>query len=509
MSRTSTAEQTRAYAQRFTKLLFRPFGQSGWLCSQAGFGGYRIHYALEEHRKALRKALLAGINIIDTSSNYGDGASEQLIGEVLQEIIEQGTWPREAFIIVSKAGYLQGQNYRNSQQRKGEGKTWPDLVEYSPGLEHCIHPDFLADQIDQSLKRLQLSAIDVYLLHNPEYYLSWAKQLNIPVTEARQEYYRRIERAFVHLETEVRHGRIHYYGISSNTFPALSDDARFTCLETVWNIAASIRPGHHFRVVQMPFNLLEHQAVTTINQPSMQSVLEFARQKKLAVLINRPLNAYCRRRLFRLSDISAGLPVPMGETEKQLQELIRLENRFDRELIDTFELEPNTKKTVSELFATGSYLAVNWQKLGPYQQWLESQAYYVVERINQGMQILTAYPQLNDEQKRWIDDYIETFNAALDGLTALLHREAARQTEAFKKEITGIRPEWDSIPKLSHRALHALRGTPGVTSVLVGMRHPDYVDDVLEELIRPLTGEYAAEFWLNLKEQLKGWMMEK
>lgn len=509
MSHTATAEQTRAYAQHFSNLFFNSFGQSGWLCSQAGFGAYRIHRSVEEHRNALRKALLSGINVIDTSSNYGDGASEQLIGEVLQDIIQQGTWPRQAFVIISKAGYLQGQNYQNSQQLKGEGKPWPDLVEYSPGLEHCIHPDFIVEQIDQSLKRLQLSTIDVYLLHNPEYYLSWAQQLNIPVAEARREYYHRIETAFVHLEKEVRRGRIHFYGISSNTFPASSDDASFTCLETVWNIAASIRPGHHFRVVQMPLNLLEHQAVTAINQPSMQSVLEFAGKKKLAVLINRPLNAYTQRRLFRLSDLPAGLLVSTDETEKQLHELIRLEDHFDRELIDTFELEPAAKKTVSELFATGSYLAVNWQKLGPYQQWLESQARYMVERINQGMQILTAYPHLNEQQKRWIDDYIDTFNAALDGLTALLHRKAARQAEAFKKEIAGIDSGWDAIPKLSHKALHALRGTPGVTSVLIGMRHPDYVDDVLEELHQPLKEEYAAEFWLNLKEQLKGWKMDK
>jgi len=509
MSRTSTAEQTRAYAQQFPDLSFKPFGQSGWFCSQAGFGGYRIHYSVEEHRNALLKALLSGINVIDTSSNYGDGASEQLIGEVLQEIIQQGTWPRQAFIIISKAGYLQGQNYRRSQQLKREGKPWPDLVEYGHGLEHCIHPEFITDQIDQSLKRLQLSTIDVYLLHNPEYYLSWAQRLNIPVAEARQEYCHRIEMAFAHLEKEVRRGRIHFYGISSNTFPVSSDDATFTCLETLWNIAASIRPVHHFRVVQMPFNLLEHQAVTTINQPSMQSVLEFAGKKKLAVLINRPLNAYAQRRLFRLSDVPAGLPVQTDETEKQLHELIRLENRFDRELINTFELDSPTKKTVSELFATGSYLAVNWQKLGPYQQWLESQTRYVVERINQGMHILTTYPQLNDQQKRWIDDYIDTFNAALDGLTALLHRKAARQAEAFKREIAGIIPGWDAIPKLSHKALRALRGTPGITSVLVGMRHPDYVDDMLEELRHPLTEEYEAEFWLNLKEQLKGWRMEK
>jgi hypothetical protein len=48
------------------------------------------------------------------------------------------------------------------------------LVEYAEGLEHCIHPDFLDDQIGRSLDRLGLDALDGYLLHNPEYYLGWA-----------------------------------------------------------------------------------------------------------------------------------------------------------------------------------------------------------------------------------------------------------------------------------------------------------------------------------------------
>ena len=77
-------------------------------------------------------------------------------------------------MVVSKGGYLQGNNYALSQQRKNEGNPFEDVVEYADGLEHCIHPGFLDDQIDRSLERLGLETLDGYLLHNPEYYLGWA-----------------------------------------------------------------------------------------------------------------------------------------------------------------------------------------------------------------------------------------------------------------------------------------------------------------------------------------------
>jgi aryl-alcohol dehydrogenase-like predicted oxidoreductase len=75
------------------------------------------------------------------------------------------------------------------------------VVEYADGLEHCIHPDFLDDQIGRSLERLGLDALDGYLIHNPEYYLGWAHKQGFDSERAAvQEYYRRIDQAFRHLE---------------------------------------------------------------------------------------------------------------------------------------------------------------------------------------------------------------------------------------------------------------------------------------------------------------------
>jgi hypothetical protein len=49
-------------------------------------------------------------------------------------------------------------------------------------------------------------------------------------------------------------------------------------------------------------------------------------------------------------------------------------------------------------------------------------------------------------------------------------------------------------------ALRALRSTDGVTSVLVGMRHRLYVEDVLAELRRPVAVKERDEAWERLAQ---------
>lgn len=298
----ASPQGTREYAGRRKSMEYRLLGQTGLMISSAGFGGYRIDISVKSHAQALEQALLSGINLIDTSANYADGGSERLIGAVLRQLAVSEQLLREQVVVISKAGYLQGENYRLSQERKAAGQTFPELVVLGEDLEHCIHPDFLSDQISRSLERLQLKCLDCLLLHNPEYYLKWARSQEQPITAARNEYYRRIQQAFAHLESEVSAGRIRSYGISSNTFPGSSRDAAFTSLATVWDIAESLSPHHSFRVIEFPMNLLETGAMLEKNQPGGKTLMEFAIAKKLGVLINRPLNAIVGERLVRLAE---------------------------------------------------------------------------------------------------------------------------------------------------------------------------------------------------------------
>jgi aryl-alcohol dehydrogenase-like predicted oxidoreductase len=496
----ATQKGTELYAVQNSSLGYGEVDGSGLLASQAGFGCYRVALTDPEHEKSLRKALLSGINLIDTSSNYGDGKAEELVGEVLEDLASSGEISRESTIVVSKVGYLQGQNYQLSQERKGQGKPFKDLVLYADGLEHCIHPEFIDDQLTRSLERLKLATLDFYLLHNPEYYLSWASKTGVPLEEARQEYYNRIEQAFQHLETEVEKGRIKFYGISSNTFPSPAADPEFTSLGQVWEIAESVSSHHHFRLIQLPMNLLETGGITEKNQANGESVLEFARSKNLGVLINRPLNAIVNGTLLRLAEVRATGQISDREVNDLVDRLISSEKMLQDTILPKLGLEPAVQSQVMEQLATGEVLKQHWQSFGTYERWQELREYYFSPRVRGVFQFLQQRAPSGEDISPWMNSHREKLEALLEAVGSRYGEQAAKRCAQIKKNLSSVDREWSEAATLSQMAIRALRSTTGITTVLAGMRREAYVMDVLEELVRPAEKNKRTESWLDLKK---------
>lgn len=253
--------------------------------SKVGFGAYRISIKSKEHEEALKRAINEGVTLIDTSANYTDGDSEKLIGKVLKEV-------EHTPLLVSKVGYIQGKNLEVLQELHDDNLAKEDLVNLSADLKHSIHPDFIEDQIQRTLKRLDVSRIDAYLLHNPEYYLKESGS-------TKEEYYRRIALAFNKLEELVERGLINYYGISSNTFVDPRADHETTDLDTVYNIAKKLKDDHHFKYIQFPLNILEMGALE--RQYDGSHLIERAAEYGLKTIINRPLNSFSQHGLLRLA----------------------------------------------------------------------------------------------------------------------------------------------------------------------------------------------------------------
>ena len=499
----ATAVSTQSYFQQHSTVGRTAIPGLGWQISQAGFGGYRVSVGDKTHEQSLRQALQSGINLIDTSSNYGDGGSERLIGRVLGELIDSGELKREQVVVVSKVGYLQGFNYTLAQQRKQEGRPFPNLVKYAEGLDHCLHPEFLEDQLERSLERLNLATLDVYLLHNPEYYLSWAERRPIPLDEARQTYYQRIRLAFEFLEQAVADGRIQSYGISSNTFPESARSYTFTDLNRVWQIAQGISPDHHFRWVQLPMNLLETGAATEANLPDKQTVLQFAQDHQLAVLVNRPLNAFRQESLIRLADVlPPNYPATPEEVSTAVDSCIQLESQFANEHLAGLKLDDETNQQLLDYLAVGRMLEGNWGGFGTFQNWQDVKARFILPRSQTAVEFLSNRPDLPAETALWLDAYVEAANILLAALSAFYQEQAAkRMTRIWETAVTAD-PEWQA-KTLSQTAVRALRSTAGVSSVLVGMRQQRYVLDILAELEHPITVKERTDSWQQMNEQSK------
>jgi aryl-alcohol dehydrogenase-like predicted oxidoreductase len=502
----ATIDATGEFASRMAPLSYAPLGRTGLNVSQAGFGGYRISTGVVHHQNALGLAIGSGINLIDTSANYADGGSESLIGQVLKDLISHATVSRAQIIVISKVGYLQGQNYTLSQQRKTEGRSFQDLVEYSQGLEHCIHPEFIEDQLTRSLERLNLETLDGYLLHNPEYYLGWAAKNGLSLEDARREYYGRIRDAFEHLEKEVARGRIRFYGISSNTFVAAADDLEFTCLQTAWEIAETVSDDHHFGIVQMPFNLLETGAVLEHNQPTGQSALAFAAQKQLGVLINRPLNAFAANRLIRLADLPRTQRQDTNEVIAKIRGLVKSESRLWRKIIPQLDIPRGLRMRIKQQNEVGDHLKHYWKNFGSYENFRQAQKGMIWPRVQGVLDFLKPHAENNEDLACWLDSHPALLQEALDAVGSVYVEEAEHVLHGIRHAVNDTDPRWSQEGTLSQKAIRALRTTSGVSVVLVGMRREEYVEDVLEEIKRPLALKESRGSWDGLRQALTGFV---
>ncbi len=473
---------------------FGPFAATGLTTSRLGFGTYRMGQREAEHREALIKAIRSGCNLIDTSTNYMDGESEQLVGAVLQQLMRAGEVAREEVIVVSKIGYVQGQTLVQAKARDKAGKSYPDMVKYGEDLWHCIHPEFLADQLTLSLDRLGLATLDVCLLHNPEYFLSHATRLGASeqrdVPTLRKEFYSRLQLAFEYCERQVEAGRLRGYGVSSNTSTASPDEPGATSLSRMIAAAKTAAQhvglsSHHFRVVQCPMNLYESGAALIRNTgpDDSRTLLEEAVREGVAVLVNRPLNAMPAQRggVVRLADVP--VPAPEADFDVQRQKVAVLEEEY-RTALAPAVAHSGQGMLPDDFFRWADELNRIRAQVQGLEHWEQIETQMIAPHVNQVLRALSdAFKGAVAEQwEAWRDRYVPELLALL----RTLHREAAERSrlraEDLHRTINPLLPEHRQAATLSQKALWILASTPGVTSVLNGMRSPAYVEDALQIL---------------------------
>ncbi|MDD3817397.1 MAG: aldo/keto reductase [Thiovulaceae bacterium] len=400
--------------------------------SNFAFGTYRISDYNRLHIEALKEAIRMRIPMIDTSSNYMDGAAERAIALACKEFDPHYL---EAIEIVSKVGYIQGSNLELHKKTPFE-----EVVEYSESCYHCISPSFIADQLTRTLERLERSYLDCYLLHNPEYYLYDAIEKGVEEDIRLDEMYRRIYEAFVALEREVAAKRIGSYGISSNSFSLERSDPAFLPYEDLITLAqnAAQKAGnatHGFTTVQLPINLLEKEGL---------KCARWAKRNGLRVLANRPLNAQKEHLMYRLADYD-----PSDAYYTYLNELL--------EVCDTPLLKP--------LFTLIEQLDENKHKfgwIGDYESFLIAQILPSIKNMLQKLEDETIEPLLG-----MIDMFLQEYKQTV------AHECANRTRTMLKEELANC------FDTLQVCALKFLLEKEEIDFVLVGMRKPSYVHQVL------------------------------
>ncbi|HDP5854424.1 aldo/keto reductase [Staphylococcus aureus] len=106
-------------------------------------GGHNLYPNLDEEqgKEVVRQAINHGINFLDTAYIYGPERSEELVGEVVKE------YPREQIKIATKGSHEFDENQEVHQNNQ---------------------PEYLKQQVENSLKCLQTDYIDLYYIHFPD-----------------------------------------------------------------------------------------------------------------------------------------------------------------------------------------------------------------------------------------------------------------------------------------------------------------------------------------------------
>ncbi len=449
--------------------------------SNIGFGSYRINNRIEEHYKALYKALTSGIDLIDTSANYADGESEILIGRVTGDLISENILKREDIFLVTKAGYIQGNNYRAALKLKEEGKLFNEVTEVQEKLWHCISPDFLEDQLSRQLQRLNTDYIDSYLLHNPEYFLEKAQEDQTDLSEAREIYYERIRKSFEFLEEKVSERKIRAYGISSNTFPVHSDSYSFTSLEKVIDAANSVSANNNFKMIQLPFNLFEAGAVTIKNQiNNTETLLELADKNNISVLVNRPLNAITSKGLVRLAEFSADA-FQEKDFIKQMKLVTLMEEDLITEKIPAEELSEDDVKKIVKHLSFGKQTEENWKYFGSIEHYNDVITQLFAPKIDYMIRFFDE--NITDENtKEFFGRYIKECYKMLNFVSNYYKMRAVKRSVFLNTVINKDLGERFKELTLSPKAILLLNSVKGVSCVLAGIRKEKYADDVLKVL---------------------------
>lgn len=126
---------------------YRTFGRTGWDISEIGYGMWGLAgwtgSDKEEVLRALERYVERGGNFFDTAWAYGDGVSEEVLGQLLKN------HPDKKLYAATKI--------------PPKNRKWPSKPDYS--LDDVFPADYIVEYTEKSLKNLGVETIDLQQFH--------------------------------------------------------------------------------------------------------------------------------------------------------------------------------------------------------------------------------------------------------------------------------------------------------------------------------------------------------
>ena len=239
---------------------------------------------------AVKQSILSGVNVVDTAINYRSQKAERSVGKAISELIQENKINRDQIFVSTKNGYVTNdadvqlgfwEYVKQEYTEKGVVKEGDITSGY-----HCMTPTYLSDQLDRSLKNLDLECVDLMYLHN-------AVEGQIKDV-SKEQFLKNLQSVFELYEQKRDEGKIKFYGMATwECFRVPTDNPQYLSLEDTVNMAKKVGGENHgFKFIQLPFNLYYDQALlgkTQTIQNNPVSVLESATRLDIGVFTSVPL----------------------------------------------------------------------------------------------------------------------------------------------------------------------------------------------------------------------------
>jgi hypothetical protein len=226
--------------------------------------------------------------------------------------------------------------------------------------------------------------------------------------------------------------------------------------------------------------------------------MEFCREKNLGVLINRPLNAIAGKQLIRLADFPEREHAPEQDIDDITHDLRLQEQEFFSKKFHEIGLNAQEQDSVQKLMTLGRNLDEgNWREFASVEEWQDISQTVLAPRLQFVFDILRPLAKDDEGLYSQLVQYAETADDMFDHISNFYSNRGHARSEKIHRALEALIPEEYTPLSLSQKAVLLVRSVPGVSSVLIGMRSDEYVDDVIFGLqAKPI--ESAERIWEQL-----------
>ena len=238
---------------------------------------------------AVKQSILSGVNVIDTAINYRSQKAERSVGKAISELIDEGKITRDQIFLSTKNGYVTNdadvslgfwEYVKEEYSKNGVIKEGDVTSGY-----HCMTIPYLSDQLERSLKNLNVGCVDLMYLHNG--IEGQIKDIS------KEKFLENLKLVFEFYEQKRKEGKIKFYGMATwECFRVTPDNPQYLSLEETVKMAKDIGGENHgFRFIQLPYNMNYDQALLSKNQTigeKQVSILESAVQLGIGVFTSVP-----------------------------------------------------------------------------------------------------------------------------------------------------------------------------------------------------------------------------